>query len=74
MTKENDRVNHPAHYNQGGVECIEAIKASVAGLSGYEGFLVGNAIKYIWRFKHKNGVEDLQKAKWYLDKLEKEET
>lgn len=64
-----DSVERPRHYNQGKVECIDAIESAVATLSGYEGYLIGNAIKYLWRWKIKNGKEDLLKARWYLDKL-----
>lgn len=70
-----DNVNHPAHYTQGGVECIDAIEAAVIGLSGIEAVCTGNAIKYLWRWKQKNGVEDLKKARWYIDRLiEREES
>jgi len=62
-------VNHPSHYTQGGIECIDAIKAATEGLNGFEGYCTGNAIKYLWRWKHKNGVEDLKKAHWYIKKL-----
>lgn len=64
-----DTVNHPAHYNAGPVECIDAIQSATTGLSGFEGFCTGCAMKYLWRWKHKGGVTDLQKAKWYIDKL-----
>lgn len=64
-----DNVNHPAHYTQGGIECIDAIEAAVKGLSGIEAVCTGNAIKYLWRWKQKNGVEDLRKARWYIDRL-----
>ena len=67
-----DRVNHPAHYCQGGIECIEAIKAATIGLMGMEAVCTANAIKYLWRWKRKNGTEDLRKARWYLDRLIKE--
>lgn len=66
---EHDPVNHPNHYCQGGIECIDAIEAAVTGLSGMEAVCAGNAIKYIWRFHNKNGVEDLKKARFYLNKL-----
>lgn len=57
-------VDHPDHYNQGGVECIDALDACGFGLD----FCVGNAIKYLWRFKEKQKpVEDLRKARWYID-------
>lgn len=65
-------VNHPSHYNQGGVECIEAIKSATEGLNGFEGFCTGNALKYLWRWKHKNGTEDLDKAVWYINRLKEE--
>jgi len=63
----NDMVNHPPHYNQRNIECIDAIEAATD--LGFEYYLQGNIIKYMWRYKYKNGVEDLKKAKWYLDKL-----
>ena len=62
-------VEHPEHYNVGAVDCIDRIEAATESLSGFEGFCAGNAIKYLWRWKHKGGVEDLEKAKWYIDKL-----
>ena len=62
-----DMVNNPPHYNQAGVECIEAIRAATD--EGYQYYLQGNIIKYLWRYRYKNGVQDLEKAKWYLDKL-----
>ena len=62
-----DVVNSPAHYNQAGVECIEAIAAATD--DGFEYYLQGNIIKYIWRYRYKNGIEDLKKAQWYLNKL-----
>ena len=68
-----DRINHPAHYCQGGIECIEAIKAATVGLMGMEAVCTANALKYLWRWKRKNGVEDLKKARWYLERLIKEE-
>ena len=64
-----DMVNHPAHYTGGGIECIDAMESAVSGLSGIEAVLAGNVIKYVWRFKRKNGVQDLEKAKWYLNRL-----
>ena len=56
-----DNVNHPSHYTQGGIECIEAIKAATVNLKGIEAVCTANAIKYLWRWKRKNGVEDLKK-------------
>ena len=67
--KMSDNVNHPAHYTQGGIECIDAIEAAVTGLNGIEAVCTGNAIKYLWRWKQKNGIEDLKKARWYVDRL-----
>lgn len=69
MKKANDKVNHPSHYTQGCIECIDAIKAAVIGLNGIEAVCTGNILKYLWRWKFKNGLEDLKKARWYLDKL-----
>lgn len=67
--EENDVVERPAHYNQGGVECIDALAAATVELRGIEAVCTANAIKYLWRWKRKNGTEDLRKAKWYLDRL-----
>ena len=64
-----DNVNHPAHYTQGDVECIDAIEAAVSELSGIDAVCTGNAIKYLWRWKQKNGIEDLKKARWYINRL-----
>jgi hypothetical protein len=64
-----DNVNHPSHYTQGAIECIDAIKEATKGLLGIEAVCTGNIIKYVWRWKFKNGVEDLRKARWYLDRL-----
>lgn len=64
-------VNHPKHYASAsnGIECIDAIEAATERLLGLEAVCTGNILKYIWRWKDKNGVEDLKKAKWYLEKL-----
>ena len=64
-----DMVNHPAHYTAGGIECIDALAAATTGLEGIEAVCTANAIKYLWRWKYKNGVEDLQKAIWYINHL-----
>lgn len=64
-----DPVNSPAHYVRGGVECIDAIAASVQDLNGLEGYYTGNAMKYLFRWKEKNGLEDLRKAEWYIREL-----
>lgn len=68
MTNNVDNIN-PTHYTYGKYECIDVIQDITKDLKGEEAFCIGNAIKYIWRFKHKNGVEDLTKAKWYLDRI-----
>ena len=67
-----DMVNHPVHYTQGGIECIDCIKSATVGKVGIEAFCVGNAIKYLFRYEEKNGIEDVKKARWYIDRLIKE--
>lgn len=64
----NDAVQHPSHYTQGGVECIDAIRASMTA-DGFCDYCKGNIIKYIWRWRDKGGVEDLRKASVYLNWL-----
>ena len=67
--KVSDPVNSPAHYNHKGVEAIEAIEASMSQ-EEYQGYLKGNCMKYLWRYKYKGKpVEDLKKCQWYLQKL-----
>ncbi len=63
-----DVVNRPAHYRQGSVECIEAIESSMSR-EEFQGYLKGNIEKYVWRYRYKNGVQDLAKARWYIDRL-----
>ena len=66
---EEDVVNNPSHYNKGGIECIEAIEQSMTP-SSFKGYLKGNVQKYMWRYESKaKPVEDLKKARWYLNKL-----
>lgn len=57
-----DNVNHPPHYTKhpSGVECIQ--------ITEHMNFNCGNAMKYLWRSDHKNGLEDLKKARWYIDR------
>ena len=62
-----DNVNKPPHYNNGEIEAIDAIQSALG--DGFEYYLQGNILKYIWRYRHKNQLEDLQKAQWYLTKL-----
>ena len=64
-----DPVNHPAHYTSGSVECIDAIDSAVKGLEGYQAVYTAQIIKYVYRWRRKGGVEDLKKAKWYLERL-----
>ena len=61
-----DPIN-PSHYKQGGIECIDAIKAATG--DGFIGYVWGNVLKYLWRWPKKGGVDDLKKARWYLDRL-----
>ena len=67
-----DMVNHPQHYTQGGIECIDALKAATVGKRGIEAVCVANVIKYLWRYEEKNGIEDVRKAKWYIERLLRE--
>lgn len=69
MKEGHDSVNHPSHYTSGGIECIDALKAATVGLNGIEAVCTANAIKYLWRWKRKNGTEDLKKAVWYINRL-----
>jgi len=62
-----DMVNSPEHYNKAGIETIDIIE-SVTG-DGFESYLQGNILKYMCRYKYKNGLEDLEKAQWYLNRL-----
>ena len=65
-----DMVNHPDHYKtKSGLETIDVIEAFTDDLSGGEATNTGNVIKYICRWKKKNGLEDLEKARWYLNRL-----
>lgn len=68
VSEDNDNVNHPKHYNVGNIEVIHYIEDKLS-YEEFTGYLTGNLIKYISRYKHKNGVEDLKKAQWYLNYL-----
>ena len=74
--KKVDVINHPVHYNSGKIEVIAIIEDQLT-LEEFRGYIKGNVLKYITRERHKNGLEDLKKARWYLDRLikrlEKEE-
>jgi hypothetical protein len=63
-----DPVNSPQHYASGAIECIEAIEASMSS-EAFKGALKANVLKYVWRYEGKGGVESLQKAQWYLNRL-----
>jgi hypothetical protein len=66
---DEDVVNSPDHYASGGIECIDAIEESMASYA-FHGYLKGNCQKYLWRYEAKeNPIQDLQKCRWYLDKL-----
>ena len=73
---QTDNVRHPSHYCQGGIECIKAIEASMTP-EEFQGYCKGNVIKYCWRFREKNGLEDLKKAQvylgWMIESKEKQE-
>lgn len=67
---KDDPVNHPTHYTRGGIECIDAIEAALSSQTDpVAAFLTGQSLKYLWRWPIKNGLEDLRKARWYLDRL-----
>ena len=69
MSKQKiDLVNNPPHYNNGSIECIDAMQ-SMLSEEEFIGYLRGNSFKYRWRYRHKNGIEDLKKAEWYEARL-----
>lgn len=65
---EPDLVNHPSHYETGKFECIDVMEEAL-GRDVVKGFCIGNAFKYLYRAKRKNGLEDLKKAQWYLNRV-----
>lgn len=69
IEESKDNVNHPSHYTNGKYECIDILEDITKELSGLEAVCTANAVKYLWRWKLKNGVEDLKKANWYINKL-----
>ena len=72
MMPINNAIN-PSHYKAAnGLETIDVIRAFTDGLNGVETFCIGNILKYVTRYSNKNGVEDLKKARWYLDYVIKE--
>jgi hypothetical protein len=64
-----DEVNHPKHYTKGEVECIDAIKSAVIGKQPFQAVCVSQVIKYLWRYEEKGGLQSIEKAQWYLNKL-----
>ena len=70
-TKKTDVVNNPIHYNHSGIECIDAIEAMTENMSGSIAPHAANVLKYMWRCEYKNGLEDIDKAIWYLNRLRK---
>ena len=64
-----DNVNHPSHYTKGKVECLDALESATIGKSGIEAVCVANIVKYLWRYEEKNGLEDVKKAQFYLNRL-----
>jgi hypothetical protein len=65
-----DLVNSPPHYKQGDIECIDAIESALTA-EEFRGYCKGNALKYIWRERHKGQDESLKKAIWYLERIPK---
>ena len=63
-----DLINHPEHYRQGEIECIDAIAAALTP-DEFRGYCKGNVLKYVWRERHKGNAQSLKKARWYLDRL-----
>ena len=70
-TFDYDQVNNPVHYNHSNIECIEAIEAMTENMSGHIAPHAANVLKYLWRHEYKNGLEDIDKAIWYLNRLKK---
>ena len=68
MGMESNNVNHPSHYNKGGVECIDAIRSSMTA-EAFAGYCKGNVLKYVFRYEDKGRTQDLCKARVYLDWL-----
>lgn len=69
IDENHDPVNHPPHYTAGKIECIDAIESATVELTGGVAYCTGAAIKYLWRWSRKGGVEDLKKARWYINRL-----
>jgi len=75
MNQKFDPVDQPEHYASASIECIDAMAAMVEGSTSdlptdlHDGYCWQNAFKYLWRWKNKNGIEDLRKCRFYLDRL-----
>jgi hypothetical protein len=65
---KNDIINHPAHYAGTSIETIEYIEDKLSA-EEFDGYCVGNVLKYISRYRFKGGIDDLKKAAWYLKRL-----
>ena len=68
MTDSNDIIEKPEHYTYGKYECWDVLEDILKDCRGPEAFYIGNVIKYLWRYRHKNGLQDLLKAQRYLEK------
>ena len=66
-SKHNDNVNHPSHYETGKFECID-VMVETQGVEAVKAFCLCNAFKYLYRHNGKNGIEDIKKARWYINK------
>ena len=66
---EHDPVESPMHYNQGGIECVDAIEAAITGLPSREAYHTASALKYLWRWYWKGKYESLRKARWHINRL-----
>ena len=67
--EKKEMVNHPKHYNMGKYECLDVVKELIKDMKGIEATLFFNAFKYLWRYKQKNGLQDLKKCEFYLKEL-----
>ena len=69
MNQDSSMVDRPPHYTAGKIECIDALESATIGLIGIDAVCTAAAIKYLWRWKSKGGTEDLEKARWYINRL-----
>lgn len=68
---KDDLVNHPSHYTNGDIECIDAIKSALTP-EEFRGYCKGSTLAYVWRERHKGGDQDIHKANWFLNRLVQE--